>query len=132
MWFISSREVVEVQKEALFGASVAGVEKSQLTWKSAVVGCQIPASAQRCTYTYCLEAGNIRVDSNDLLALDESTKQGEDHAVYRHTAYQQLICWQHGTLSAGPQNCYSKLLRIRSTFPDPNGQYKGFTPCRLT
>lgn len=140
MWSISSkptREVVEVQGEALFGAPVAGVVKCQLTEeKCCGGGLESCISTMLHMYTSCLEPGNlrnIRVYRNDLLALDESEEQGEDHAEYRHAAYRQFICWQHGMLRQGHTivipSC--SVWHIRDASPDTNGLYKGFTPGRL-
>jgi hypothetical protein len=73
------------------GAPVAGVVKCQLTEeKCCGGGLTTCISTTLHMYTSCLEPGNlrnIRVYRNDLLALDESEEQGEDHAEYRHAAY---------------------------------------------
>lgn len=52
----------------------------------------------------------------------------------RHAAYRQFIMWQHGSLGANnkriiPSCC---VWAIRTAFSDPNGEYSGFQPSRLS
>ena len=84
---------------------------------------------------FILQPGVLRMARriwNDSRALDDAQTPGESHRQFRFSAYRQYIIWQYGQLGQGhrvviPSCC---VWRIRETYPDPNGIYKGFIPSR--
>lgn len=82
---------------------------------------------------YCLDAGYLRIHRQyreEITVLGQLREPGDDNREFRYAAYRHYIFWQYGSLGGGnrkviPSCC---VFKIRETFPDPHGQYRGYTP----
>lgn len=85
---------------------------------------------------YILEEGVLRLARriwNDIRALTDNPEPGQSNRQFRHAAYRQFVVWQYGALGQGhrvviPSCCVWK---IRTRYPDPLQQYRGFIPSRV-
>ena len=70
---------------------------------------------------------------NDVRAQNVAQNHNERNRQLRYAAYRNFVMWQHGVLGSGNRVVVPScaVIRIRRSYPDSGGQYRGWLPSRV-